>query len=52
MCIAMWREKSSSPLHLLHFGFGIGAVLAPQLARPFIGESPSILLLFKIVSIC
>ena len=38
MILAMWGKDAASPVHALHFGFGMGAVLAPQLARPFITE--------------
>ncbi len=36
MVLAMWGRAAASPVHALHFGFGVGAVLAPQLARPFL----------------
>ena len=38
MVIAMWGKNAASPVHALHFGFGVGAVLAPQIARPFLAE--------------
>ncbi len=38
MVLGMWGKHAATPVHALHFGFGIGAVLAPQLARPFIAE--------------
>ena len=38
MILAMWGKDAASPVHALHFGFGMGAVLAPLLARPFIAE--------------
>ena len=34
----MWGRKAAAPVHALHFGFGLGAVLAPQIARPFISS--------------
>ncbi|XP_052076819.1 sodium-dependent glucose transporter 1B-like [Mytilus californianus] len=34
--IQLWDEKATGPLHLLHFGFGMGSVLAPQIANPFL----------------
>ena len=39
-CLAarMWGKKASVPLHALHLGFGIGALLAQQVCRPFISE--------------
>ena len=38
MCLVMWGKEASAPVHALHFGFGIGAFIAPQLARPFISS--------------
>lgn len=35
----MWGAVASAPIHALHFGFGIGAFIAPLLARPFIGDN-------------
>ena len=32
----MWREKAASPMHAIHMGFGIGALLAPLIANPFL----------------
>ena len=32
----MWQDKASCPIHALHFGYGLGALVAPQLARPFV----------------
>lgn len=32
----MWREKSASPMHAIHMGFGIGALFAPLIANPFL----------------
>ena len=32
----LWGEDAASPMHSLHFGFGFGALLAPQIARPFL----------------
>ena len=31
-----WEEKSPSPMHAMHMGFGIGALLAPLIANPFL----------------
>ena len=36
MVMHMWGDKAASPMHSLHFGFGFGALLAPQIARPFL----------------
>ena len=35
----MWGEQTAMPMHSLHFAFGVGALSAPQIARPFLGES-------------
>ena len=32
----IWKEKSPSPMHAAHMGFGIGAVAAPLIANPFL----------------
>lgn len=34
----LWKEKSAVPTHALHFSFGIGALIAPQVARPFLPQ--------------
>ncbi|ELU02944.1 hypothetical protein CAPTEDRAFT_222889 [Capitella teleta] len=39
LCLLMWGAVASAPIHALHFGFGIGAFIAPLLARPFIGDN-------------
>ena len=36
MVMHLWGENTASPMHSLHFGFGLGALLAPQFARPFL----------------
>ncbi|CAH1787537.1 unnamed protein product [Owenia fusiformis] len=38
MTLNLWGERAAAPMHSLHFGFGIGAIVAPQLARPFLME--------------
>lgn len=37
--LRMWGIKAAVPVHSLHTAFGIGALLAPQLARPFLGTA-------------
>ena len=37
MVMDLWGDQAASPMHSLHFGFGFGALLAPQIARPFLG---------------
>ncbi|OWF44844.1 sodium-dependent glucose transporter 1A-like [Mizuhopecten yessoensis] len=32
----LWREKASPPMHMLHLGFGIGCLLVPLVANPFL----------------
>ena len=36
LILVMWKERSASPTHALHMGFGIGAVLIPLIANPFL----------------
>ena len=42
MVLKMWGDKGSPALVSQHFGFGIGALLAPQIANAFIHEIPSV----------
>lgn len=34
--IRLWKDRAATPTYSLHFAFGIGALIAPQLVRPFI----------------
>ncbi len=34
----MWGSKSAMALHAMHFCFGVGALLAPQIAKPFLRD--------------
>lgn len=36
LIIRIWKEKASSPLHVLHFGYGIGSFIVPNIANPFL----------------
>ena len=36
MVMHMWQEKAAAPMHSLHFGFGVGAFIGPQVAKPFL----------------
>ena len=36
MVLSLWGEKAASPMQSLHFGFAFGAIIAPQIARPFL----------------
>ena len=36
MTMHLWGKASAGPMNAVHFGFGLGAVLAPQLAIPFL----------------
>ena len=38
MAIHLWKDKSASALHSLYFGCGLGALLCPQIARPFLSS--------------
>ena len=38
--LRMWGVKAAVPLHALHTAFGIGALIAPLIARPFLGVIP------------
>ena len=37
MVMHLWKSGATFHMHSLHFGFGFGALLAPQVARPFLG---------------
>ena len=37
MVMHLWGTQATSHMHSLHFGFGFGALLAPQIAKPFLG---------------
>ena len=36
MVMHLWGEKAAAPMHSLHFGFGLGAVISPQIVGPFL----------------
>ena len=36
MLLEIWRENAASPMHAIHMAFGIGALLAPLIANPFL----------------
>ena len=36
MILNLWKEKATGPLHILHFGFGMGSFIVPQIANPFL----------------
>ena len=36
----LWSDISNSPINAMHSGYGIGAILAIQIARPFISFDP------------
>ena len=36
LVLEIWQEKASSPMFLLHFGFGVGSFIVPQIANPFL----------------
>ena len=33
----LWKEKVTSPMHALHFGYGVGSFLIPLMCNPFLG---------------
>ncbi|XP_005108307.1 uncharacterized protein LOC101852725 [Aplysia californica] len=37
-CIKIWGKRSPTYMQILHFAFGLGAFLAPLLARPFLND--------------
>ena len=37
----LWGDQTAVPMHSLHLGYGIGAVLAPQIVKPFLASTPS-----------
>lgn len=41
MVMKLWGEDTPAPMQSLHFGFGVGAVIAPQIARPFLAPDVS-----------
>jgi fucose permease len=40
MILSLWSGISHSPINLVHAGYGVGAILAVQLAKPFIKFDP------------
>lgn len=40
-CIHLWGKKSAPYMQTLHFAFGIGAFIAPLLAKPFLSPIPA-----------
>ena len=36
LMLSLWGDKAASPMQSLHFGFAFGAIIAPQIARPFL----------------
>ena len=40
MILHLWGSKAATPMHSLHFGFGVGGIIAPQLARYFLNQGP------------
>ncbi len=37
--MGLWQENAASPIHSLHFGFGLGALIAPQVVQPFLSSN-------------
>jgi fucose permease len=40
MILSLWSGISHSPINLMHAGYGVGAILSVQLAKPFIKFDP------------
>lgn len=40
MILSLWDGISNSPINLMHAGYGVGAILAVQIAKPFIKFDP------------
>jgi fucose permease len=40
MILSLWSGISHSPINLMHAGYGVGAILVVQLAKPFIKFDP------------
>ena len=38
MVMDLWGERAAGPMHSLHFAFGVGAMIAPQIAKPFLSS--------------
>ena len=36
MIMNLWGDKAGPPMSATHFGFGVGAIIAPQLAKNFL----------------
>ncbi len=41
MTMHLWGESTASPMNAVHFGFGLGAIIAPFLAWPFMSHDTS-----------
>ena len=41
ICMAIWREHSSTPVHALHMSYTIGTTIAPPLASAFLSYHPT-----------
>ena len=40
--IRLWGSQADVPVQSLHLAFGVGALVAPQIARPFLVAAPSV----------
>ena len=40
MVMHLWGDRGAAATHCLHFGYGFGALIAPQIARPFLAPKP------------
>ncbi len=39
--LQIWKTRSAAPLNIVHFGFGVGAILVNLLVRPFMNNTNS-----------
>ena len=38
----LWPEKTGPPMSAAHFGFGVGGIIAPQVAKSFLSPDASV----------
>ena len=40
LIIKLWGKNAAPPTHAIHFSFGVGALIVPQIARAFLPDKP------------
>ncbi|XP_033763195.1 sodium-dependent glucose transporter 1B-like [Pecten maximus] len=40
--LVSWKEKSASPMHIIHLGYGVGGFIAPLLANPYLAVTETV----------